>query len=41
MNPGDRCDAIYFVLKGVMAVFVKSGDEEVIIDYLGKGSVIG
>lgn len=41
MNPGEACDAVYFVLKGVIAVFVKSGDEEVVIDYLGKGSVIG
>lgn len=28
-------------MMGVVEIFVQSGDEEVVIDYLGKGSVIG
>ena len=40
-EPGDSCDGIYFVMKGVVEVFVRSGADEVIIDYLGKGSVVG
>ena len=32
---------MYLIVKGQVQVFIQSGSEEVIIDYLGKGSVIG
>ena len=28
-------------MKGVVEIYIKSGNENVVIDYLGKGSVIG
>ena len=41
MAPGQICDHIYFIMKGVVEIYVQSGNEQVVIDYLGKGSVIG
>lgn len=28
-------------MKGVVQIYIMSGNEEIVIDYLGKGSVIG
>ena len=29
------------MVKGVVQIFIQSGNDEVVIDYLGRGSVIG
>ena len=41
IQPGEISQAMYLVVKGQVQVFIQSGSEEVVIDYLGKGSVIG
>ena len=41
LSPGQICDHVFFVMMGVVEIFVYSGNDEVVIDYLGKGSVIG
>ena len=39
--PGNICEHVYFVMRGVVQIYIKSDNEEIIIDHLGKGSVIG
>lgn len=40
-KPGETCPGIYFVVRGVIEVYTIQGEETVVLDYLGKGSVIG
>ncbi len=39
--PGTSFDQIFFVMQGVVEIYIQSGSDQVVIDYLGKGSVIG
>ena len=41
LTPGQICDHVFFIMKGVVEIYIQSGNEQVVIDYLGKGSVVG
>lgn len=41
MLPGQICDHIFFILKGVVEIYVQADSQKIVLDYLGKGSVIG
>ena len=41
IEPNSVCDGVYMVMKGVVNIYIKSDDEEVELDWLGKGSIIG
>ncbi len=41
VKAGELCDGVYMVFRGPVVVYLKSRGEEVELDWLGKGSVIG
>ena len=41
IEPGQECNSMFIVVKGVVQIFLKSGQDEIVTDYLGKGSIIG
>lgn len=41
INPGEQVTGIFIIIKGVVEVFTKLGDNTFTLDYLTKGSVIG
>ena len=41
INPQDQCQAMYVVMSGVVEVFVKQGKENLTLETLGVGSIIG
>ena len=34
-------DNVFLVMRGVVQIYLKTGSEEVGVDFLGKGSIIG
>ena len=42
MLPGHICNHIFFIMKGVVEIYIEAGGKKsIVLDYLGKGSVIG
>lgn len=35
------CDHVFMVMHGVVQIYIKTGSDEVGLDFLGKGSIIG
>lgn len=41
IEPNSVCDAVYMIMQGVANIYTKSEEEEIELDWLGKGSIIG
>lgn len=41
LAPGEVLDQIMIIMKGCVEVYVNNSEEELIMDYLGPGSIIG